>query len=392
DRLPRRRRARHRGRELPAPGGQPLADGRGLHVQLEGAAHRLQPGGTGAAGEAGHWRPGRRHPCPQEPLLRHAPAMRGAAAPRRRYHHDRNEHGLAARRRPRRAHAPEERHPDPGRGPRRVPRPGGGRHRRSRPLRRRHHRRPGHPRRGGGAPMARELAYVARLGAWLARSVAGSEDLFTDFYTEELGAHLPDAVRTAPAVTTALRHAATAAHDFVDVAAKLRAASDETGTIAALVNLGVKLAAYFVAMDELANAVTGAISAATVPDAPARAAAQAFAGNLAANVGEYVLVSGITDQVPELAFFLTLLGLLDWRRVAPTPGDPLSHDHVVKSLQLYRFKDLISDPGAHLANVHKWGRNDFDPEQLFRLFAGFFKPDFGVRVGVVAGDPFLRHG
>src|SRR5688572_9966666 len=130
--------------------------------------------------------------------------------------------------------------------------------------------------------MSDELAYVTRAGAWLARSISGSEELFLDFFTDELGAALPDAVRQAPAVRGALQHAATAAADFKDVASALESPSgDESSTVIALVNLGIKLAAYFVAVGELSDAVTAAITPATVPNAAERTAAQNFAANLA---------------------------------------------------------------------------------------------------------------
>lgn len=241
--------------------------------------------------------------------------------------------------------------------------------------------------------MSDELAYVTRAGAWLARSVRGSEELFLDFFTDELGAALPAAVRQAPAVTGALQQAAVAAADFDAVATALEATtSDETSAVTALVNLGVKLAAYFVAVDELGASVSAAVTPATVPDPVLRAAAQSFSANLAETLGKYVLASGITDQMPELAFVLTLLGLMDWRRVPATPGDPLSRDRIAKSLQLHRFKGLISDPVAHLSAAHRWGEADFDPGPLFRLYAGFFDDEDSIETGEEGGEPFLRYG
>ncbi len=242
--------------------------------------------------------------------------------------------------------------------------------------------------------MAGELSYVTRAAAWLASAVNDTAPVFEQFYTDQLGLNLPAAVRTAPSVKTALAHASVAAKDLGPMATELAAPdpNDSTGALTAFLLLGVKLAAFFAAMDELATAVSGAVTPATVPDAAERAAAQQFAQALAERAGEYAVASGITDQMPELAFVLRLLGLLDWRRVMPADGTPLGASYVVKSLALYRFKDLVSDPAAHFQAVHGWGRNDFDPRELFGLFAGFFDDEDAVGIGEQGGDPQLKYG
>jgi hypothetical protein len=241
--------------------------------------------------------------------------------------------------------------------------------------------------------MAGELSYVTRLASWLAEAAADSEPLFTGFYTDQLGTVLPAAVRTAPAVTTALTHAAVAARDLRPIATALDTTdpSDTGGAVPAFIQLGVKLAAFFAALDELASAVGSSVTPATVPNPSERAAAQSFATQLAERIGEYAIVSGLTDHMPELAFVLRLLGLIDWQRVVPV-GAPLASSYVVKRLALHRFKDLVSDPATHFANVHHWGRNDFDPTPLFQLFAGFFDVEDAIAVGERDGDPVLQYG
>jgi hypothetical protein len=105
-----------------------------------------------------------------------------------------------------------------------------------------------------------------------------------------------------------------------------------------------------------------------------------------------VLASAITSRTPQFAFVLRLLGLLDWRYVPASGGTALSRDHVRKTLELERVKDLISDPATHYREALGWGDGTFDPVDIFRLARDFFRVEDDVEVGVQAGDPFLRIG
>ena len=144
-------------------------------------------------------------------------------------------------------------------------------------------------------------------------------------------------------------------------------------------------------MNGVAGSVRANITPATVPDAAARAAAATFAGTLAKRMSDYALASAITVRTPQFALVLRMLGLLDWRRV-PAGGTALGRNHVRKTLELDRVKDLISDPATHYRQALGWGDATFDPQDIFGLASDFFSAEDDVEVGVQAGEPFLRIG
>jgi hypothetical protein len=243
--------------------------------------------------------------------------------------------------------------------------------------------------------MASQATQLIRLAAWLGRSLGGSDALFADFNTEELGVDLPPAVLTQPAVVGALGQAEAKAIRCREAADELDSTAqggDDLAILAALVRLGVALGEFAVALDGLVGAVRGAITPANIPDAAARAGAEAFADDLAKTLSDFVLGSAITDHVPQLGLILRLLGLLDWSEVQADPANALSARHVRRRLQLDRFKDLITTPEAHLRATLGWGDPAFDPLDLFKLVTDFFEAEDDVEAGVVAGEPFLRLG
>jgi hypothetical protein len=243
--------------------------------------------------------------------------------------------------------------------------------------------------------MADQATQLIRLAAWLGRSLGGSDAVFADFNTEELGIDLPPAVLTQPAVVGALGQAeakATRCREAADDLDATAQGGDEPAILAALVRLGVALGEFAVALDGLVGAVRGAITPATIPDAAARAGAAAFADDLAKTLSDFVLGSAVTDQIPQLGLILRLLGLLDWSEVQADPGNAISSRHVRRRLQLDRFKDLITTPEAHLRATLGWGDPAFDPLDLFKLVTDFFEAEDDVEAGVAAGEPFLRLG
>jgi hypothetical protein len=243
--------------------------------------------------------------------------------------------------------------------------------------------------------MPGETAYVIRLAGWLARALGGSAALFEEFITDDLGVELPPAVVEAPAVATALQQAAASANRAEDVGTTLESFSDsadEVEILAAFLALGTELGTYFTALDGLVDAVGAAVTPETVPDPAARATAQGFAGELVKRLADYVIASALTDEAPQFAFVLRLLGLLDWRRMPPPGGDELARDYVHRSLELQRFKLLISDPAEHYRQALGWGDESFDPEDIFRLARDFFGVEDDVDAGVDDGEPFLRIG
>ena len=239
------------------------------------------------------------------------------------------------------------------------------------------------------------VSYVARLAGWLARAIGDSRELFASFSTEAMGLNLPAPVVNAPAVQSALQEAEAAATNVGSSGTTLENAAssgDEVETVIAFVQFGAALTQFYLALDRVVDAVGANVSAATIPDATERAAAQQFAERLARTLSDAILAAGVTNQAPQIAFILRLLGLIDWRRIPRDPANTLSRDHVLRRLQLHRVKDLFSDPAAHYRDALKWGDATFDPSDIFALYASFWDEEVDVEHGVDAGEPYLRQG
>jgi hypothetical protein len=243
--------------------------------------------------------------------------------------------------------------------------------------------------------LADPKTYAIQLASWLARAIGDSRTLFSDFSTEHLGLDLPLPVVQAPAVAAALKEAGASAGDVGSAGAALEASAvtgAELDILAALIKLGITLIQFYVALDHLVTAVGANVTPATVPDPTARAAAQQFVDHLAEVLSDAILASAITDQAPQIAFVLRLLGLIDWRRVPAQAGNPLSTDHILRKLALYRVKDLFSNPQEHYKQALGWGDPAFDPTDLFLLYESFWSEEVDIKVGIAGGEPFLRQG
>jgi hypothetical protein len=240
-----------------------------------------------------------------------------------------------------------------------------------------------------------EIASISKLAIWLGTALGTSGDFFADFSTEDLGVALPDAVTGSAAVSAALGHAATASTGISTATADLEAAGgtgSDSQHLAALLAFGEALTAYFAALGNLAAAVDSAISAATIPDAGERAAAQALAAELAKRLADLIIVAALTRVAPELMFVLKLLGLADWSYRESDGANALSTDHVEMRLHMERLQDLVSDPTGHLRSTLGWGTPAFDPIEFFAIYPRLFPAERSITYGVDAADPFLRHG
>src|SRR5262249_73081 len=152
-----------------------------------------------------------------------------------------------------------------------------------------------------------------KLAAWLGRALGASAELFDAFDTDDFGVQLPDAVLSAQPVRAALGHASSAAGALDAACARLESPAGQE--IESLIAFGKAAGEYFEALANLANAVSAAVTASSVPDADHRAAATAVAQELAMLVADAVVADAIMLTAPQLMFVLKLVGLADWRYV-----------------------------------------------------------------------------
>jgi hypothetical protein len=238
--------------------------------------------------------------------------------------------------------------------------------------------------------------YALRLAAFVGEALAGTAALFADFRSDNLGIDLPDAVFQTSTISSLLAQmgdAATAIGDASSDLESVAASGDETKILETVIKLGVGLGKYFVTLGKLVEAVQANISSATLPPGADPAAAQAFIGDLAGAIADFAFAAAITVELPPLGYALKILGLLDWRLEEEKAGDPLSRTYIVKRLHLERIKDLISAPGTHFSTVYKWGTNDFEPSDFFRMARQLYPDESAIEVGIDDnGDAFIASG
>ncbi|MGH9496226.1 MAG: DUF6603 domain-containing protein [Candidatus Sulfotelmatobacter sp.] len=239
--------------------------------------------------------------------------------------------------------------------------------------------------------MASQAVYLASLGSWVARALAGIGDFGADLDTEGLGLQMPDAIVNDPSVKASGNALAQAATLLSDGADKLDAAvlsGDDTQLAQALLSMidGIR---QFVAA---ANAIVGSVNAkaASLP-APDQAAVLGFTTLIARRLIDFSVINLLQTEAPRLAFLLQLLGLLDWR-VVPADGSLNATRYIKKDLKFERISDLFHDPATHFANVYGWGTPSFDPSLIMQAALGFFPKETSARLGQTGPDVFLQAG
>lgn len=239
--------------------------------------------------------------------------------------------------------------------------------------------------------MAGEEVYVARLGAWIARALGETGGFAGDLDTDAIGFQMPEAIVTdagVKAAGTALADAGNELHAAADELDAAMASGDQGALVSALLHLLEGVYLYVDAVSQLVSRIDA--KAQTLPAAERNAVA-AFGLLMARKTIDYVVILLLERESPRLAYLFRLLGLLDWKIIEPT-GQLNQPRYAKKELKLERIKDLIDDPVAHLAAVHKWGTAQFDPYDLFDGIQTFFDEEASIDVGKAGGDAFLGIG
>jgi len=146
--------------------------------------------------------------------------------------------------------------------------------------------------------MATDPIYLVRLVSWLGKALGESAPFFHEFSTDALGLELPAAVMQLPAVASALGQAEAAGNKVRDAAAEVEVAGetgDDLQILAKLVQFGPALVEFYHALSGLIGAIQANLTASTIPDAAARASAQAFAADLAKRATTLSMLVGLTD-------------------------------------------------------------------------------------------------
>lgn len=239
--------------------------------------------------------------------------------------------------------------------------------------------------------MAAQEVKVARLGAWIARTLAASGSFAVELDTEGLGFQMPEAVVTDPAVKAAGRALAEAANAVRAGANSLDAAvlSGDSGVLAkAFSQLFEGLYRYIDAADAVVERIKA--KAASLP-APEANATLGFVAALPRRLIDLFVAGSLEGQLPRLYFLLSLLGIVD-RRVVEASG-AVGEPHFVRTaIRLDRIKTLFQHPDQLLADVYGWGTPGFDPIQAMNAALAFYGIESSTFVGLDGPNAYLRAG
>lgn len=238
---------------------------------------------------------------------------------------------------------------------------------------------------------------IIKIAAFLGNSISESGAIFEAFSTEFLGVDLPSAVTQNQGVQDALNIGKNAANDLQSAVAELEglAVDASAGEIALKFTLfGNGLRQYFQAIHTFVQAVDSAVAAAGL-SGDTQAAVTDIKDRFRKVFTDYTIITALESIAPQILLVLKIFGLIDWG-YEPLPegfvDDGVSSPYVKKHLQLYKFRNLITNPGGHFIDTIGWGSADFDPEPFFRIFTEFLRQYESFDLGEVDGDPILTYG
>ncbi len=243
--------------------------------------------------------------------------------------------------------------------------------------------------------MAGNEIYIAKAAVWLCKIVGEGASALAELDTDGLGLRLPEAITQDTAVQSAGTAASTAGQELATAAVSLESAvsaGDEGGMLESFIEIGRSIYAFYQALDDLVTVINSAISSATIPDGIDRTNAENFVLGLSKKLADYFIIIGLESTAPRIALLLKLIGLIEWERIQEDPAIPTSRSYVKRVLRFDRFKDLISDPVAHLQNSTRWGLNDFNPTEIFEIIASFLDEEDDFNLGVEGGEPYFERG
>ena len=239
--------------------------------------------------------------------------------------------------------------------------------------------------------MAAEEVHVARLGAWVARTLAASGSFAVDLDTDGLGFQMPETVANDPAVKAAggaLAEAGNALRSGADSLDAAMLSGDSSVLTKAFLQLFEGLYRYIDAADAIVERIRA--KAATLP-APQANATLGFVTALPRRLMDLFVAGSLEEQLPRLYFLLTLLGIVD-RRVIEASGALGEPRFVRTAIRLDRIKTLFQHPDQLLADVYGWGTAAFDPMPVMRAALAFYDIESSARAGLDGPDAYLRVG
>lgn len=182
-------------------------------------------------------------------------------------------------------------------------------------------------------------------------------------FLAELGLQFPSALLTV-AFESALNTASTAIQALPVTLTQIATAienDDESTIISAAVQLLQEVSTAITAFEQIGSTLGG--MAATLPGMNT-AEVGTFATNLAANILGYALISYLEAVQPTIVGILNLLGVVDYQFNEGTPGDTTHPSYTMRTLQLAKFGEALTNPQDALKDLYNWGLPSFDAAAL----------------------------
>ena len=234
------------------------------------------------------------------------------------------------------------------------------------------------------------------VAAEFGRSLSEGLEWFEHFSLEGLGISLPTEVGNHPAVTNKLEQLRLAAGALRTESTAFYTAllsEDTANTIGGILKTADGIRVFATSLAGFIDEVK-ARAQSEITNAGARNFATNFLDDMAAKIMNFLLAAQIEQYSPNTLFFLSILGLADWKwETSADPAQFISRPFLNRSLRLERIKGLIQDPSQHFTDVHGWGTPAFDPTPIFQFYVNLLGDESGARVGTLdSGHPFLKHG
>lgn len=243
--------------------------------------------------------------------------------------------------------------------------------------------------------MDSQQIYIFKLVSWLCKSLGEGSTALGEMDTDAFGIRLPDAMINAPSVQSASRNLISVSTELSEAATELESAltsGDQGDILQAGSHVIEYLIRTFEALDLFVSEFNAQITPTNIPDAAERAIAQDLGSKLARKIIDYLIINVIESSYPKFALVLKTLGIIEWTKTIEDPSNSLSTTHIKKELNLHLLKDLFSNPIQHFINTIGWGRNDFNPADLFYTIVGFYHDEASIFAGTKNGDAFLQRG
>ena len=207
----------------------------------------------------------------------------------------------------------------------------------------------------------------------------------------ELGLQFPPALQGQASFVNSLTGAGTAISNLSPLIDQLETAiqNEDVAAMASValqvVNLVKAVAPALASIGTELNAVAGALPGVNAADV------NAFAGQLADNLIEYVAVTYLEGYHPVLLRMFTFAGIVELLENPGVPADATKPPFTQRKLRFDRIGDLLSSPDNYFQNLYQWGSPTFTGALLLdRLHALLSSISVPSTFDLKATPPVLR--